>query len=112
MTAYPGHGATIDDAAAKIEEYIEHRKMREEEALNVLKYGTVLPPPYPQDEKGGEARQWGSMEMVRVIYRHYPENLWGPAEGGLLMVLEKLKGDGKVRKSEEGKWSVNGRPTL
>ena len=125
VTAYPGHGAIIDDASAKITEYIEHRKMREEEALNVLRYGTPTPPPssidseavehQDQDDVGGMEvvmKEWTSMEMVKVIYRHYPENLWLPAEGGLLMVLEKLKGDGKVRKSEEGRWSVNGRPTL
>ncbi len=123
VAAYPGHGAIIDDAAAKITEYIEHRKMREEEALNVLKYGTPTPPPSSgeseavehEDDLGGMEvvmKEWTSMEMVKVIYRHYPENLWLPAEGGLLMVLEKLKGDGKVRKTEEGKWSINGRPTL
>ena len=126
VTAYPGHGAIIEDAAAKITEYIEHRRMREEEALNVLKYGTPTPPPpSPQSEavehenaddiSGLEVvtgKEWTSMEMVKVIYRHYPENLWLPAEGGLLMVLEKLRGDGKVRKSEEGKWSANGRATL
>ena len=66
------------------------------------------PPPSPQSEavehenaddiSGLEVvtgKEWTSMEMVKVIYRHYPENLWLPAEGGLLMVLEKLRGDGK-----------------
>merc|ERR1711977_402405 len=84
VKAFPGHGAAIPDALAKISEYIEHRRMREQEALNVLKYGTPTPPP---TEEGSEAadvgalevikgKEWGSMEMVKVIYRHYPENLW------------------------------------
>ena len=124
--AYPGHGAVIEDASAKIEEYINHRKMREEEALNVLKYGTTTPPPSqasseaaagdaPQAVGGGEVvagKEWASMEMVKVIYRHYPENLWQPAEGGLLMVLDKLKGEGRVVKTKGGKWRVGEKAAL
>jgi glyoxylase-like metal-dependent hydrolase (beta-lactamase superfamily II) len=140
--AYPGHGQLIDDAVAKIDEYITHRRMREDEALNVLKYGTVKPPhstvPVVHDsitrdwesegENEGEGegeggakeltagKEWDSMEMVKVIYRHYPENLWEPAEKGLLMVLEKLRKDGRVvRVGEEGgrgRWRVSEKATL
>ncbi|KIW69343.1 hypothetical protein PV04_05224 [Phialophora macrospora] len=144
--AYPGHGQLIDDAVAKIDEYITHRRMREDEALNVLKYGTVKPPhsavPVVHDsitvegdsegEGEGESdvkaksgagakeltagKEWDSMEMVRVIYRHYPENLWEPAEKGLLMVLEKLRKDGRVVRVGEdggrGRWRVSEKATL
>jgi endoribonuclease LACTB2 len=122
--AYPGHGQYIDDAVSKFDEYIAHRRMREEEALNVLRYGTVKGPntathtdsltragnseddltSAPKEVVAG--KEWESMEMVKVIYRHYPENLWEPAERGLLMVLEKLKGDGVVSKTEGGRWKV------
>ena len=131
--AYPGHGAVIEDATAKIDEYIAHRRMREEEALNVLRYGTVKPPgtsaahdsitSYGESDSETEkpvglgkevtvGKQWASMEMVKVIYRHYPESLYQPAEFGLLMVLEKLKRDGKVVKTEGGKWRVSEKATL
>ncbi|ETI25053.1 hypothetical protein G647_04423 [Cladophialophora carrionii CBS 160.54] len=146
--AYPGHGQVIDDAVGKIDEYIAHRRMREEEALNVLKYGTVNSPqsttPVVHDsitttgKSEGESdasagvresgsgsgpkevivgKEWDSMEMVRVIYRHYPENLWEPAEKGLLMVLEKLKKDGRVvcvgaSGDARGKWRVSEKATL
>ncbi|ETN46050.1 uncharacterized protein HMPREF1541_00233 [Cyphellophora europaea CBS 101466] len=114
VKAFPGHGAAIPDALAKISEYIEHRRMREQEALNVLKYGTPTPPP---TEEGSEAadvgalevikgKEWGSMEMVKVIYRHYPENLWEPAEKGLLMVLAKLEAEGRVERGPQGGWIV------
>jgi endoribonuclease LACTB2 len=121
--AYPGHGQYIDDAVSKFDEYITHRRMREEEALNVLRYGTVKGPNSTSHTdsltRSGDSEEnliaprevvagkdWESMEMVKVIYRHYPENLWEPAEKGLLMVLEKLKGDGLVSKTEGGKWKV------
>jgi len=142
--AYPGHGAVIEDSVAKIDEYIAHRRMREEEALNVLRYGTVKPPHATQplvpdsitttgdsDASDSESsklnlggakevvagKEWTSMEMVKVIYRHYPENLWEPAERGLLMVLEKLKKDGKVVKVEseeggKGRWRASEKATL
>lgn len=134
--AFPGHGAVIEDAVAKIDEYIAHRRMRELEALNVLKYGTVKGPASAEggalpahdsittvgesdsEVEGGfakentSAKEWTSMEMVKVIYRHYPENLFAPAEYGVLMVLEKLKRDGKVVKTQEGKWRASEKATL
>jgi glyoxylase-like metal-dependent hydrolase (beta-lactamase superfamily II) len=132
--AYPGHGAVIDDVTGKIDEYIAHRRMREEEALNVLRYGSVKRPGTKEGvvhdsitttgESDSEAetisvgkevvsgKEWESMEMVRVIYRHYPENLYQPAEYGLLMVLEKLRKDGKVVKTDAGKWRVREMATL
>jgi endoribonuclease LACTB2 len=122
VMAYPGHGAVIPHARQKILEYIDHRQMREDEALNVLRYGAPHPPSQPDHQDSitrtgadgreatppaaGGGKEWTSMDMVKVIYRHYPENLWAPAEGGLLMVLEKLRGDGSVQKSDEGKWSI------
>ncbi|KIY02937.1 uncharacterized protein Z520_01402 [Fonsecaea multimorphosa CBS 102226] len=133
--AFPGHGAVISDAVAKIDEYIAHRRMREEEALNVLKYGTTTPPNSSEplvhdsitrvgdDEAEGDSvavggaetvlgKEWASIDMVKVIYRHYPENLWQPAENGLLMVLDKLRRDGKVVKTSAGKWRVSEKATL
>ncbi|KIW75087.1 hypothetical protein Z517_11858 [Fonsecaea pedrosoi CBS 271.37] len=130
--AFPGHGAVISDAVAKIDEYVAHRRMREEEALNVLKHGTTTAPQGAEplvhdtitrvgdgdDEDvigGGETvlgKEWESIEMVKVIYRHYPENLWQPAENGLLMVLEKLRRDGKVVKTKEGRWRVSEKAIL
>lgn len=128
--AFPGHGEVIGDAIAKLDEYITHRKMREDEAMNVLIYGTTTQPGkpplktaegFPQSVPPANAgadgvqigkeivmgKEWESMEMVKVIYRMYPENLWGPAEGGLLQVLDKLKGDGKVENTASGKWKAS-----
>lgn len=162
--AFPGHGAVIEDAVSKIDEYVSHRRMREVEALNVLKYGTTKSPESPFGNNPGKissssssdssnkpprgaapdsitivgssdseesdvdskapaaiagaakeatpGKEWTSLEMVKVIYRHYPENLYQPAEYGLIMVLEKLKKDGKVVKTAEGKWRACEKATL
>ncbi|QIX00146.1 hypothetical protein AMS68_005663 [Peltaster fructicola] len=92
--AYPGHGQVIDDGPAKITEYIAHRKQREEEALDVLSQ------PRTDGQKG-----WQSMELVKVIYKAYPEALHIPAQGSLVHVLKKLQAEGKTQEVD-GRWSV------
>ena len=111
--AYPGHGAVIEDGEERIEGYIQHRKMREHEAVNVLKYGRTSKPE-ESSELGKEivVKEWGSMEMVKVIYKDVPENLHEPAEHGLKMVLEKLKGDGTVTQTGSGKWMIGEKSIL
>ena len=84
---YPAHGAVLEDGRAKIRDYISHRRKREDEILDVLKQK-------PQD--GSES--WSSMGVVKVVYKAYPENLHAPAEGGVLQVLRKLEGEGRVEK--------------
>lgn len=97
--AYPGHGPVIEDGPAKVLEYIKHRKLREKQVLDVL----------GQDKEGG----WTSMDIVKVIYKDYPENLWLPAERGILQILGKLLKDGKVV-HDEGKdtWCLSGKSSL
>jgi ribonuclease/clavin/mitogillin len=96
---FPGHGEVVEDGKGKIVEYVEHRKAREGEALEVL--GRAR-------EDGGAGEGWGSMELVKVIYAKYPEALHAPAEGSLKHVLRKLQGEGKVRE-ERGRWFLGGR---
>ncbi|KAI9653688.1 MAG: hypothetical protein M1831_005716 [Alyxoria varia] len=91
---FPAHGAPISDIRAKIREYLEHRKQREQQVLAVL----------------SEADQRGltSMQIVKVVYKDVPEALHGPAEGGVIQILRKLEGEGKVERlgGEDGaeKW--------
>ncbi|KAK6524264.1 hypothetical protein TWF694_005920 [Orbilia ellipsospora] len=87
--AYPAHGPTIEDAKAKITEYITHRQERITQVLQVLK-----------DHEGSSMT---SMEIVKVIYKDYPENLYEAAERGVIQVLDLLVKEGKVAKSD-GKW--------
>jgi len=86
--AYPGHGAVIEDGKGKIAEYIEHRRQRERQIIQVLEQ-------VPDSKEEGPA-EWSSMEIVKVVYKDVPENLHLPAESGLLQVLRKLERDGLV----------------
>ena len=97
---YPGHGDCIADGRARIEEYIRHRRMREEQVLGVLR------------EEGGVEGGRTPMEVVKVVYRAVPEELHASAEGGVVQVLRKLEGEGKVGRREEGRWIVLEKATL
>ena len=82
--AYPGHGDVIGDRNAKIEEYIRHRRQREREVLSAL-----------AEEDGKEEARQGegdgkgktAMEVVKVVYKDYPKELWAPAKGGVMQIL-------------------------
>ncbi|RUP51878.1 hypothetical protein BC936DRAFT_144933 [Jimgerdemannia flammicorona] len=80
---YPGHGPVIKDGVAKLTEYVRHREDREQEIIRVLKSG-----------EAGYA--WSAMEIVRVVYKGYPERLFAPAAAGVRLHLKKLMGEGKV----------------
>ena len=43
-----------------------------------------------QDDGGSNSQSSSSsMDVVKVVYKDYPENLWVPAEGGVVQVLRK-----------------------
>jgi endoribonuclease LACTB2 len=91
---YPGHGAVIEDIRAKCDEYISHRAQREREVVEVLtRPGRV---PLGQTDQG-----IGALDLVREIYRDTPENLHFAASRGVVQILEKLVGEGKVVHDEE-----------
>ena len=81
--AYPGHGELIEDGPAKVDEYMRHRQLREEQVVQVLRSDSR--------EEG-----WTPMELVKVIYRDVPENLHPAAAAGVYQILKKLEGEGKV----------------
>lgn len=99
--AYPGHGPVIEHGPARIKEYIQHRKQREQQVLDVLA---------TEDKHTHKRGGWTSMDIVKVIYKDYPENLWEPAERGVVRVLEKLKGEKRVWYDEaRGTWGLSGK---
>ena len=90
-TIYPGHGPVALNAAAKLEEYLEHRAMREEQVLSALATGPRTPG-----------------EMVGEIYEGYPPEVLALAERSVLAHLLKLESEGRVdRRTRNGeeRWS-------
>ncbi|HTU69439.1 MAG TPA: MBL fold metallo-hydrolase [Candidatus Baltobacteraceae bacterium] len=77
---YGGHGPIVEDARAKIDEYIEHRKMRETELIDALARGPMTIP-----------------QLVLAIYGSQRPMLWPAMARQLLAYLIALTAEGKVR---------------
>lgn len=80
----PGHGPVITNAPKKIQEYIEHRLMRESQIINSL--------------KGGEKT---IRELVKEVYTDVDPKLHGLAERSVAAHLFKLKEEGRVSRTHE-----------
>lgn len=90
-TIYPGHGPVVLRAMAKLEEYLEHREMRERQVLDAL-------------GDGGRTAE----EMVADIYVGYPEDVLELAARSVLAHLLKLETEGRAEKrTKDGttRWS-------
>jgi len=107
--AYPGHGAVIENATAKIAEYIKHRQQREDEVMRVLRIGRL-----DINQNDGQAslertQTWTLIDLVKVIYRDVPESLHDAASRGVTQVLMKLEKEGKVKQERTSeRWSLSG----
>jgi glyoxylase-like metal-dependent hydrolase (beta-lactamase superfamily II) len=91
-TVYPGHGPVALHGTAKLEQYLEHREMREEQVLSALAEGPRTP-----------------AEMVAKIYESYPPEVIDLAERSVLAHLLKLESEGRVdkrTKDGEVRWSA------
>jgi glyoxylase-like metal-dependent hydrolase (beta-lactamase superfamily II) len=90
---YPAHGPVIENAAAKIQEYIDHRLERERQILDALGNGVRTIP-----------------DMVRAIYVDVPAKLHMAAAMSVHSHLKKLKKDGRVAEEKvtgaPSRWSL------
>jgi hydroxyacylglutathione hydrolase len=90
---YPAHGPVIEDAPAKIQEYIDHRLMRERQILEALGDGLHTIP-----------------EMVARIYVDVSPVLHGAAAMSVQSHLAKLKKEGRVREEaipgQPARWTL------
>jgi glyoxylase-like metal-dependent hydrolase (beta-lactamase superfamily II)/8-oxo-dGTP pyrophosphatase MutT (NUDIX family) len=78
----PGHGAVIADARGRVEEYIAHRRDREEQIVSAMRTGASAIP-----------------QIVKAVYTDVPEAMHQLAELSVLAHLEKLEGEGRVVRS-------------
>jgi endoribonuclease LACTB2 len=84
----PAHGPPIRDGAAKLTEYLAHRRMREQRVIDALAGA-------PQS----------TAQLVETVYSDTARFLWGLAERSLLAHLGKLVRDGIARSLDGGLWS-------
>ncbi|KAI0127968.1 metallo-beta-lactamase superfamily protein [Xylariales sp. AK1849] len=107
---YPGHGPVLPDARAKISEYISHRYEREKQVVQTL--GSTKEPQISPSSNSERTDAWAPMELVKIIYREYPESLHLPAVGGVVQILQKLQAEDKVSLDEDGNWRLKDRSSL
>lgn len=81
---YPAHGAVVNNPTEKLTEYIEHRKLRENQILDVLKSSKEHP--------------HSAMDIVKKVYTETPFYLHKAAEKNVSEHLKKLEKEGKISK--------------
>lgn len=86
---YPGHGPLISDARAKIEEYLAHRLMREQQVLDAVMRGLSEP-----------------CRIVKEIYAEVPAILHPAAEQSVRQHLRKLVEERRVIDRGQGRFKV------
>jgi glyoxylase-like metal-dependent hydrolase (beta-lactamase superfamily II) len=85
----PGHGPPVNDPAARIKEYLDHRQLREHQILGALAAG---------------ARR--VEELRAAIYSDIPAALTSAAENNVRTHLLKLRAEGRVAESG-GRWKLS-----
>src|SRR5438105_3052214 len=78
---HPGHGPRVGDAAALIDDYIVHRREREEQVERAAR------------ARGGPVRP---ADLVPEIYAGYPEGLYVLAARSVEAHLDKLAREGRA----------------
>jgi glyoxylase-like metal-dependent hydrolase (beta-lactamase superfamily II) len=91
-TIYPGHGPIVEDALGKLDEYLNHRRQREQQVLDGLR-------------ASGHA---SVDQLVSSIYPDVQPALVPMAGRNVRAHLEKLADDGVVRQTPDGWTCLNG----
>ena len=84
----PGHGPVVDNPATLIDDYIEHRTLRDRQILRVLKGRRAMP-----------------AEIADRVYGRLPEQIRNAAADTVLAHLIKLRDDGHVDE-HDGAWAA------
>ena len=77
----PGHGPLVRDARERLQTYIDHRNMREDQILKALR-------------RGGPRSSW---EIMLELYPDIDTRLRAAADGNVRAHLEQLRGEGRIR---------------
>jgi len=82
-TIFGGHGEPVSDPAAKLQEYLEHRRIRERQILDALQNGDKT-----------------VSELVESSYAQTNRALWAAAAQQVLAYLDALEREGHVRSQQ------------
>ena len=85
----PAHGPEVDDVTALIDQYVAHRRRRDDEILSALGEGHTT-----------------QAAIVQVVYPDLATELRGAAGESVLAHLRKLEAEGAVRRHDAGWESV------
>ncbi|KAJ3499777.1 hypothetical protein NLG97_g79 [Lecanicillium saksenae] len=103
--AYPGHGEIINNGVEKITEYINHRRQREEQVVQVMR-----------GANSDGSRNWTGMDIVKVVYKDVREDLHAAACAGVVQILGKLEQEGRAARVDDdanaGHWRLTGQAAL
>ncbi|KAI5288351.1 hypothetical protein KEM54_005273 [Ascosphaera aggregata] len=104
IRGYPGHGPVIENPDSKISEYLDHRKKREDQILQLLQ---------SMNHRMNDSL-WSPRDLAEDIYSMIPKEVMLSAVNGIVQVLMKLEDEGRaVRMKNTGLWKVpKARPTL
>lgn len=107
---YPAHGAVVAKGRELISTYIEHRLEREAQVIGVLR--TPASAKLSENEADTQAGfpSWTTWDIVKTLYRGYPESLWLPAARGIDLHLKKLEYEGFVQRiggeGKDARWKL------
>jgi glyoxylase-like metal-dependent hydrolase (beta-lactamase superfamily II) len=87
----PAHGPAIRDPAARLQEYIDHRLLREQQIIACLAQGSAT-----------------IAELVAAIYVDVDVRLHPVAAGSVLAHLQKLASEGRAVVRSDGRWELAG----
>uniref|UniRef100_A0A1L8E4T4 Beta-lactamase-like protein 2 homolog n=1 Tax=Nyssomyia neivai TaxID=330878 RepID=A0A1L8E4T4_9DIPT len=93
---YPAHGSVIENPKERIKYYILHRNRREEAICELL--------------KSRKERGFTDLDIVKVVYKDTPVEMWPAAAYNVNHHLQKLLKEGKViesTKDEQTVWQFN-----
>ncbi len=86
---FPAHGPAIGSARHKIEEYIEHRLMRENKIMDAVSAGCETP-----------------ADIVEAAYTDVSPSLYWLAERSTAAHLEKLEAEGRVNRYDDSRYRI------
>ena len=94
LRLYCGHGPLVDEVQAKLSEYLQHRQQREQQLLQAL--------------QADSARPCSALQLVLRVYPPLSPAVQSAAVQNVVLHLEKLQLEGRIRRLDDGCGSGEG----